>query len=433
MIQFVRQMFQLIALMLVPLSVLALPYNALDARSMALGGAGVAAANSTSAATMNPALLIGEGEQGLDLLFPVIGVRYRDPDNMLDSLDSYQSQSLEIKLSDAVDAFNEEAGSESIGTLFNAARQIWINMNKFSRAPIHGEMFGGLVVAMPSPQLAKAFSISSWTIAGGQLNVTEGDLEWLNTLLTDAQEGSLALATNAIIEEHLNRREQEESTEDNVDEEEFKTIIEQFDSTMKVRGMAITEFAFSFAQKVEFFGYDFSVGVTPKYVKVTAFDYAEGLDDAHFITSTNAREHSNINFDFGLARDYGNGWRSGFTIKNLIQQNYSTGNNSSVEIEPQFRAGLSLDADWFFVTADLDLLENAPAGYEEDTQFLSLGGELELSDMVTMRAGYRYNMSKPETSLPSLGLGLDLGVRVDLAVAATEDDITAALQFAYSF
>ncbi len=432
MIQFVRQMFQILALMLLPLSVLALPYNALDARSMALGGAGVAAANKLSAGTMNPALLATEGGGDLEVSFPIIGVRYRDPNNMLDDVESYQTQNLELDLIESLDDFNDDADSENIARLGNATGRIAGELRKFSGAPIHGEMFGGLLVALPDQKLAKAFSINSWTTAGAQISVADSDIEWLDQLMADLVEGTLAVATNPIVEEHLEKRRLEADSEDD-GEDELKTILEQLDSKMRVRGMAMTEFAFSLAQKVEFLGYSFNVGLTPKYVKVTAFDYAEGLGSARFVTKTNTRDHSNINIDFGLARDYGNGWRSGFTIKNMIKQSYSTGNNASVVIEPQFRLGVSREADWYMVTVDLDLLENAPVGYEENSQFVSLGGELELSDMVVMRAGYRYNMSKPETSLPSLGLGLNLGVRIDFAVATTEDDLTAALQFSYNF
>lgn len=428
----VRQVLQVWVLMVLPLPALALPFNSLDARSMALGGAGVASSNSAGAAVMNPALLATDTEQGMVVQFPVLGVRYRDPNNMLDDVDSYQTEELELDLDAAVDAFNQEASNTNVAALGNAASFLSQQINRFSRAPIHGEMFGGLVVAMPDQELGMAVSITSWAIAGGQLNVTPHDIELLDELLENASAGTLALATNPYIEEHLEKRRLE--ADDELDgEEDLKTVAEQLNSTMQVRGMALTELAFSFAKKVKLYGYEFDLGVTPKYVKVTAFDYADRLDDARFVSPENTRKHSNLNVDLGFARDYGSGWRSGISIENLFKQRYRTGTGSNVEIEPQLRIGVSHKGEWHMLTADLDILENDAVGYEEDSRFLALGGELALSDLVTMRAGYRHNISKPETSVPSLGIGLDVGVRMDLAVAATEDDIAAAFQLGFEF
>jgi len=428
----VGDLFRIAGTSLLPLPALALPYNALDANSMALGGAGVAASHPVNAALMNPALLVEESDK-ISLQFPVIGARYRDPNNTLDDLDYYQAKHLEQDLLDAVDAFNEEATSANVAEIFSAAGEMWDKMRNFSKEPLYGEMFGGLSVAMPGKTSAKAFTINSWAIAGGRMNITDEDITLLEGLMTDAKGGTSQLANNDYIKEQHEKRIAEAAEEPDVDPATLKTVPEQLNSTMQVRGIAITELALAFAQEVDLWGFRFDAGVTPKYMMVTAIDYGEKIGEAQFVSRQNSRDYSNMNVDLGMAKHFGEGWRAGLALKNLIPQDYRAADGGQVQIRPQLRAGIVHRGDWHMVTADLDILENSAVGYEEDSRFLSLGGELELSDYVSLRAGYRYNFNNGDLAVPSVGLGMDFGVKIDLAVATTEDDIAAAFQLGYDF
>ncbi|MGM0595305.1 MAG: conjugal transfer protein TraF, partial [Pseudomonadota bacterium] len=218
-------------------------------------------------------------------------------------------------------------------------------------------------------------------------------------------------------------------------------------STVDVRALTLQEIGFSFAREVNMGGMNFAAGITPKYVKATVYDYeAKATDeDADDNEDDYSKEYSHFNLDLGVAKNYANGWRTGFVIKNLIAQEYDTYRRNSntgemektgnrIELKPQARIGVSHTSDWHTVALDVDLTENEPVGFEEGSRFVALGGELNLADWAQLRAGYRVNTVDSDRSIASVGLGLSpFGVHFDVAVAGNDNEMGAAAQFGFRF
>jgi hypothetical protein len=414
---------------LVPLAALfsaqavALPFQSLDPRSLGMGGVGVASGTSANAGFMNPALLsvAREGED-FSLELPVLGARFSDPDKLLDEVDKYQNKDLEGDLTTAVNNFDGTPASAAM--VATAAQAIYDQLALFTNKPLQGEVVGGMVIGIPSKKVGASLTINGYAVGGGLLDFSTADQALVQGIIDDANataDGTdpTALGTNTAILDQVS------GTQD---------VVDKLTSGIDARGAVMTEVGISLSHEVDMAGHDVAVGITPKFVKVTTFDYHMDTNSAEFDTSTGTKEYSGFNLDAGLAKDYGNGWKAGLVVKNLFGNEYDTVNGNTVKIEPQPRLGVSHSNDWLTLAADVDLKENEPAGFESKTQYLGVGAELNLLDWFQFRAGYRRNLSDKDTSMPSIGFGFSpFGIHIDLAAAGRHNDVAAALQLGFRF
>lgn len=401
-------------------SAYAVPYNSMDPRTLAMGGAGVASGSSANAAFMNPALLAAAHEDdSFSVELPIVGVRFNDPEDVMDELDNYQDDDLEANLSTRVDLFLVNPSAENARQVGRAADAIATQLNEFADSPVQGEVFTGLVVGIPSKKIGASLAISGWAVGGGQVNVAQADLDLIADIVADSNTGDPNdLAINTVITDHL----------------AGDLITDKLASNLEVRGAAIQEVALALSHEVWLSDFSFAVGITPKLVKVRTFDYQLTLDDADIDTSEGTKDSSNVNLDIGVAKNYANGWRTGLVIKNLIGQEYKTVNGNKMTIDPQVRLGIAHTTDWASVALDVDLTENEPAGFESKSQYISLGAELDAFDTVQLRAGYRHNLSDTETNIPTIGLGFSpFGAHVDIALAATGNELAGSMQLGFRF
>ena len=97
----------------------------------------------------------------------------------------------------------------------------------------------------------------------------------------------------------------------------------------------------------------------------------------------------------------------------------------------------------FTLGADLDLLEIDPVitsvnFQSKATQMASVGIEIDAWDVVQLRVGMQKNLADnplvaSEDALLTAGVGLSLGVNVDIAVAASGDTFGAFVQTGFKF
>jgi len=234
-----------------------------------------------------------------------------------------------------------------------------------------------------------------------------------------------------------------------------KTVLSQ----VHLRGVAVSEAGFSLSHGLIFHDQAWSVGVTPKFMQLQLFDaYLDansGGNGSGVNGSDYLAKYSTLNFDMGAVRDFENGWRSGLVVKNVLPQTFDfksigsgakTGSAQSVtgtlSLNPQVRAGLSHENAWSTVGLDVDLTKNDPAGMENQSQYVALGGELSALGWAQLRAGYRADMINSERNVASLGLGISPRIpyfkpHFDLAVAgntdATTKELGASLRFGMNF
>jgi len=220
-------------------------------------------------------------------------------------------------------------------------------------------------------------------------------------------------------------------------------------STVDIRGVGLAEVGLALSHEFGTGDDAWGLGITPKIVKVTLFEYSASVnsrDTGNATGSDYTAKYSHVNFDLGLAKNYGNGWRAGLVVKNVIPHTYEFKNaptpgatpvptGNSIKLKPQARIGASHSTSWSTVAMDLDLTTNDPAGLENQSQYLALGAELNAWDWAQLRLGYRANLKDSTRNVPSVGLGLaPFGVlHLDVGVAKSANEIGASARLAFTF
>ncbi len=397
----------------------AVPYGSVDPRSLSMGGVGVASGTMANAGFVNPALLAAaKDDEDFAIELPIIYARVSDPDKLIDEVDNYQDEDLEANLNASIDAYIASPTNANAAQVGVDADALLTQLLRLTNKTIEGEFAGGFVVGIPSKKFGASLTIGARAVGGGVLEVTDEDDARIQQIIDDAAAGTLTLITNP----------------DVVDQLAGNDLVDKLTSNLQSRGAILTEVGISLAREFNVGGHNIAIGITPKYVQVTTFDYRLDVNTAEFDAEQGKNEYTNINVDLGLAKDYNNGWKVGFAVKNLIGQEYKTVLGHVVVIDPQARIGISHSTDWVTVAVDADLNSADPVGYDSATQYLGLGAELNIWDTVQLRVGYRHNLKDSETSVPTVGIGFSpFGVHVDLAAAANDNEVAVSGQLGFRF
>lgn len=397
----------------------ALPFQSIDPRSLGMGGVGVASGTSSNAAFMNPALLSAAHEdEDFSLAMPIIGARFRDEDDLIEEVDAYQDNNLEANLNTAIDNFNTTPNDANAAAVASASQAMLNQLQKFTAKPIQGEVIAGTVIAVPSKKMGASLSLNGYAVGGGQFDLSNADIALIQGIIDDANTSAAALAANSDVAAQAGGND----------------VVDKLTSGLDARGALITEVGLSLSREFTIGGHAIAVGVTPKVVQVKTFDYFLDTNTAEFDADTGTKDYDDFNIDIGVAKDFNNGWKTGFVAKNLIANDYETVRGNIVKVEPQLRVGVSRANEWLTLAADVDLVENEPAGFDSKTQYVGLGAEVDLFDWVQLRAGYRHNLSDSDTSIPTLGFGFSpFGLHMDIAVAGNGDEVAGAFQLGFRF
>lgn len=398
----------------------ALSFGSFDSRSMAMGGAGVAAGTSANASFYNPALLAAaRAGENFSLELPIIGARLSDPDQFLSSLDDYQNANYPDAFSNAVTQWN----NASTQTELAAARDAIVSsggalvngLSSLSNKAMQVQLNAGMVVGVPSKRWGTAFYVNGRVDGGTMMEITQNDLDNINAVINVVQNLNLSGLNNSSANQ-------------------LTDPTGNLTSSVQVRGAQISEAGISLAREFALAGNTIAFGITPKYVKINTFDYKVDVETADIDLSQGKKSYSDFNLDIGVAHDYGNNWKIGLVVKNILSRNYTTALGNSIEIKPQPRWGLAYAGTSALVALDVDLLENKPAGFDPASQYVSLGAEWNAWNLVQLRAGYRYNISDSNTSSASLGLGLSpMGIHMDLALVGSDRELGFGLQAGFRY
>lgn len=414
---------------------LAIPFGSFDTRSMAMGGAGVAVGGADAAPLFNPALLsVTKEEDDFALMIPTIGVRVSDPDNLRDSMKAFDDGKYIDKLQTSVDALNTAITGGNQITIQNAANLVTANLRAvsdqlvtLSDKPITADVGVATVVAIPSKTLGTAFYANGTATAGGVFQYRDKDT--LDNLITL----SLSCATDPVI-----------NATDCNNLATYKTTT--MASGLHVKGVQLSEIGFAFSHEFNIMEHNVALGITPKIVKSKLYDVMILANSNTTSADDYKAEYSNFNFDLGAAKDYGNGWRTGFVVKNVLPQTLDfkkaptpgttpVATGEKLSLRPQARIGASHANSWSTVALDVDLTRNDPAGLESATQYIALGGELDAWGWAQLRAGYRVDMVNSARNVTSVGLGIaPFGVvHIDLAYAGNANEFGASIQLGLHF
>ena len=220
-------------------------------------------------------------------------------------------------------------------------------------------------------------------------------------------------------------------------------------STVEVVAVAIVDVGLSFASEFDFGGHPVAIGITPKIQKISTFHYGDEVDGFDDIETDDVKDYqkdyTDFNLDIGASYRFGadNNWIAGAVVKNILGGSYDyadtlvtpkddNGNpngtpyylpGGKVKLNPQVRGGIAYHSKWFNAAFDLDLIKNKAVAYEADTQYASLGVELDVFRTLQLRAGYRANLVSGGTDVVTAGFGLSpFGVHIDVAAMANPSD-----------
>ena len=423
------------AMALASFQVAALPFSGVDARSISMGGTGVAAGSIVNASTFNPALLAAYRE-GEDFNFSLaFGVVARDEDEMLDAIDELQQTN--FAGNDVIQQFSADmtayenavnslitGGATTVGDITtgaaaeitavqSSAADLTTALNNLGNKPIEVGFNVGLNLSIPSETLGMSVFANSRAILAGSLQDVNLDTAEITNIVNE-----VTTPTNFT---------------------NLTTLADPFaggtnvNSNLVLNGGAVTETGVALATKIA----GIAIGVTPKILRIDTIETSTGVNavDTDNIDDT-GETFEDANFDVGIAIDLG-ALKIGAVGKNMIEQEYTLTNSvvsgSKVVIEPQLRAGIAFDAGWATLTMDQDLTENKGVitndviGDSLNTQYTSVGIEFDLA-LVQIRAGMRSDNTGNSDDVITAGIGIHALVTADLAVASNDQGIEAVIQ-----
>lgn len=372
-----------------------------EARSDAMGGAGVASSNREGAAFINPALLALHAPKFNDfaLLLPVLGADGADKHKMIDKFDaleaSYDGLEAAINAVDAVaiDRFRIDLISDLESLKDNTA---------YVSAGI------GFSLAIPSTKIPLAIFYKSYIDAVGVTAIEQSDIDDLTAL-----------------------------------DPNNPPQISDLDSQGAVVAGAVTDFGVAISFPLSIVNMPISVGVSPKFQRIDTYNYvvsANNFDSSDFNDSKYRNDETTFNLDIGVAMAPIDGLVVGLSGRNLLSKDVETveaqGRKFTYQVEPLYTAGIAYDWDSLTLTSDIDLNAHKRFDEIEGTQYWRLGGEMRATDWMALRLGYRHDIKDNSSNIYSLGTGFAFGQAFYLDVTGmlgSDDAVGGVLQTSYHF
>lgn len=426
------------ALCLASASALASPQTFMSSRSFAMGGTGVATAHPAAAGASNPAMMASTHHEWSDdfgLIFPSINARAADEEETIDQVDDIQDV-IDVLESEFV---NFDQTNSDLEVVQDGAADLRDRLVAFDNDTVRVNAGVGLGLSVPGKSLAVGFFSNANITATVRGDVSGNDINALSAIAnaTNAAEADLAIS-NIIDEGDLN-----DPNDDRLD----------LTSRGKILASAVGEVGISFARQFDLANRNqLQLGVSPKYVQLRTFQYTESVsdfEDDEFDSDESQTDKSGFNLDIGAAYAFGNEkqWNAGIVVKNLIPMELDSAASRSgedvrtLELNPMATAGIAHQSNFHVITAEVDLTKKEAFGFEDDTQWLALGVELDAWRYAQLRFGARQNLASnddnsgiEEDTQFTAGIGVSIfGARLDVGALISDADTGAALELGAAF
>jgi len=426
----------------------ATPYAPFDVRAAGMGGTGVASAKSASAALFNPAMLSAQVEGDRFQFVLGAGATVADEDKIFDQVDGLQPAINDLNtLIQSPGVFNlrfqidrqyvnGDAELAAMSTVATSTADIATRLARLSSDSLVAGFGTGLGFGVPGPKLGVGVFItgSANVVTTPTVAATDtGMLERFAAVLGDGIVTTDELTNNLdILLPVLADPSQVE--------------LSDFNPQSQVNGLAIAlmEYGVSFSHRYDLANTGtLSVGITPKLVNVTTYDYTQGVETFQD-SEIDQLEKTEDAFDIDLGAVYKptpeSAWQYGVVIKHLIGGDFTTNPNAvgvgapnspdTIAVEPQLRIGAARMTERTTLAVDLDVTENAGVSPGTATQFLALGAEYDLK-FLQLRGGYRANLASSDVSdVATVGLGLG---PVDVSAVVSDGSVGAYLQLGFGW
>ncbi len=383
---------------------LAVPFT-FEARSLGMGGVGVATADLATAAWANPAMLTNQPMESDWSLLIGVGVFARDNDDLADDIDDFQ---------DADEAREAAEDAGDLGGALRATAEMRKVLSGIDSKVISAEASPLIAIGASFEHFAMAISVRSDVIAGGV--VTDISCSLLENI---PNPGSCQA--------------------DELFSEDFNIL--------NVEGVIATEFGVSFAKDFQLWDRKVSIGIKPKIVDLRAFTFQESIltADADDILDRDDNKEDLGTFqslDLGFALDLSDSVRMGLNLRNLITDEFDLG-NSTLNFDTEARIGLAYYNKFLTIAADLDLIENEPLLANDSfetlkTQFFAVGAEFNAFRIMKFRVGAAKNIASGISDNAddveyTAGVGIWLGFNLDVAVLLNDHTGGVFVQTGFQF
>ncbi|MDE1238506.1 conjugal transfer protein TraF [Vibrio aestuarianus] len=318
---------------------------AIEARGDAMGGVGVVSANFLTAPFYNPALVaIYRRNDDFGMILPSIGISYNDEDKMVDDLDSISSMLDNKNYQDLQKTLDNLAGDS-----------------------LKAEIGGVVAFAIPNQFIAANLFAKAYTETFATPDIYTGGS-------TSVENAELS-AVNAV-------------------------------------SVGVTEIGLSLAKYQTFLGQHMAFGVTPKLQRIYTYVYSASVTDYDIKDVRDSSQGETMfNLDAGALWFYGP-LRIGFSATNLIKRDINTQSYTKTltsktsgqtrdinlgyayQMRPLYTVGIGLVADYATLSVDYDLNEEKRyTNFEDNTQMIRIGGEIDILRQLKLRAGYNKNLA----------------------------------------
>jgi hypothetical protein len=346
----------------------------IEARGDAMGGVGVVSATYLTAPFYNPALTaIYRRNDDAGMLLPSVGGSYEDPDNIVDSFESIAS------LIDEATASSDPAVLAELQTA----------LEDLEGKELKSEIGGAIAVGIP------------------------------NSFLSMTAFGKMYAETYVV---------------GDIDTSDPDPLVNAANSSINAVSVGVAEVGLTLAKYSHYLGQHLALGVTPKIQRIYTFVYNANFDDySVFDVAENSTQETIFNLDVGAVWFYGP-LRVGLSGMNLIEREIETksinGNTYQYQLKPQYTVGVGLVADYATISVDYDLKEESRyADFEDNTQMIRIGGEIDVLRQLKLRAGYNKNLAYDGLDPTwTAGVGISpLGlIELDLAISYSSPDSKGA-------
>lgn len=397
----------------------------MDARTLSMGGVSVAIGSSHEGPWYNPALLsmhqgdedeTWDGRMGLPNMMAIASDSVREA-YRLSQDDTAQELSIEIN------NFNARVNNsiDDAQNITDLSDRLLDAAETFRDTPVLGDFSLGWVLAEPGDWQGGGFFIRSRIFAEGVADITDVDLERLNSLV----EGFRFLSSGGV----------EGSPQPDLLDENGNIIDITSDLTSEARASATTLFeaGVSFSKVWTLFGQPVALGMTPKWTSWRVDQIRIRLSDNDLERATNNEPNvERINLDLGAVTHWGNGWRAGLSAMNVIPHDIRFG-DLALKQEATWTLGVGQILKQWRWGVDAQLSPSGIPGSQFESQWVSLGGEWRPFRSLQFRVGLREDLNGDFDRRWSLGTGFYAGrINIDFARMWSENGDGLALQIGYA-
>ncbi|WP_371374751.1 conjugal transfer protein TraF [Thalassotalea aquiviva] len=408
-----------------------------QAKSLAMGGVGIAVTDITNAMTHNPAILSSvKVRDSWFLSLPTITLGVNDEDEFVDALDEFQDKDSIDELEYAIDMAGYPGSYNHVAEV---ADRLSGDLEEISDRRIEADAGAIVSLAVPSQTLGFGLKVNVGASVGGEIHYR--DAETLTGLSSDLRAYEDCYQANMNLTGSCMPEELALNYVDPISGEVNFNVDDDLQSEVVAQGLVVGEAGLAFTHMVDFDGIPVSFSVMPKMQKISVYHYAVGVDNAdlddigedEYLTEKTA-----FNADLGMLVELNEHINLGMTLTNIVAQELQTATaiaegGALVELGPQAKIGAAFEYGWLTLAVDADLTKNK-VPFCPDEQVVAFGAELDAWDVAKIRVGFQHDLENADGDLISAGFGLNLlGLTLDIGAATNDDVAIASLQLGYKW